>query len=153
MQLIGEAAEGKTSTTYQVIHVFFEDSYHSDHHLILAVEQGEGESETQTKHKALDKAAKHLQFKRADPSSVEVITQEEYQQSLRSKQQIFYILYQNGTRKYISILATDQTEAKNIFNQRIPGIMLSEIFSRLDFKKLLGNGDWKYFPLTQASQN
>ena len=146
------AAVRTDSPSYQEIHIIFKDIYQGDHHLILFAEQGDDDD--QTKDNAKAKAKKHLEHENADEFSIKMMTEEEYQKSPRSQQQIFYVLYQNGKRNYLPLLATDPEEAETIFNQRMTtNIIAYRVFSRQEFKDLLTDGRWKKFHLTPTSPN
>jgi hypothetical protein len=148
-----KAAEIETDDLFQVIHLFFQDSHQGDHHLTLTVTLKPGEGVIQAKRKAEDKADWYLKSQKADRYSMESITQEEYEQSPRFKQKIFHIVYQNGKRRCLGILAIDEAEAEQIFCQRAPSILFLRVFDRQGFKEIMETGAWKHCPLLQAGQN
>lgn len=141
------------NVSYREIHIFFKDKFQGDHHLLVFVEQGENDRKTKEKAKA--KAQTHLDYKNANDFSIEILTEKEYQQSLRSQQQAFYVLHQNdkGIRNYIPVLAIDPEQAEEIFKQRVNTYIAYRIFSRQEFKDLLTDNKWKKFHLTKTGQN
>ena len=149
--------EGMTAAIAQsplltvIVHVFFQDKYHGDHHFILAVDQKDGEGLTNAKEKALAKVDRLLDTKRADRTTLILQTQEEYEASHYSKQEPHYVVYQNGKRNFCRILAATPEEAKKIFHRRVIGITQSQAFTKQDFESMLTTGEWKKFPLELAN--
>lgn len=127
-----------------LIHILFTDKFQCDHHFIftLALDEHEAEDQKAINAKAREKAKGVL--KNALESSIQILTEKEY---LELGYLAFYIIFQNGTRKYCCIYAKTPDEAINSFKQRIPDILAFSIFGKSEGQDLKTSGEWKRIPL------
>ena len=148
----GTACVGSLVETaaYQVYHIIFQDTFGSDHHCQVAAKD---EAEVLNKIDNKDNRIRSfLSKKKADHSSVKVMTEEEFKAAFKSALRPFYIIFQNGTRRFCCILSTDPLEAETEFKKRFTEIHGFAVFEYSDFNNLRG-GRWKEIPLNPINPN
>jgi hypothetical protein len=158
----GENKNPETKNQPQPVHIIFQDLFSADQHIwLFATHEAEMDEDSGKKAKARKifedkvktKAQNYLNRKNANMATVKILTQAEWEQSQEAGKTYFYVLYQNGTRRFVSIRAENKTKAGEIFNQRISETWPKMVFTSEEFKTLREKGGWKTFILPAISHN
>lgn len=92
--------------------------------------------------KALKKA--EAVTKKVKESTIKIILDQEFK---AESNMLFYVVYQNGTRKHCCIYAKTVEEAITEFHKRVSGIYAYSVFGKSEGQELKQTGDWKRIPL------